>query len=387
MKHVTKKKKGPASTRQGGQAAMTAVILMLFIMLAAVFGVTSLALKEAKVSVEDTKSRFTFFASEAGVDDAIYRLKRNKNITSSFSLLLNGASATTTVTTDSFGNDIIRAVGKFANSFRAVSASVSKGEGVDFNYAVQIGQGGLVMNSNSTVAGNVYSNGAISGSSNSQITGDAYAVTTISSPPTVSGTRNPNSLPQTFPFVDADYWRTQANTNNDPYNGNMTISNDSNLGPRRINGDLTIGGNTTVTIKGAIYVTGNLTLNSNSVLNLDPAFGSQGTVIIVDGTITLNSNVEVNPTSAHPKGYIMLYTVSNSSSAISLNSNADSAVLFAPNGNISISSNATAVSMTAYQITLNSNASINYDQGLASANFSGGPSGSWNITSWQEVVP
>lgn len=44
---------------------------------------------------------------------------------------------------------------------------------VSFNYGVQVGQGGLVMQENSTVLGNVYSNGNIDGANNARITGDA----------------------------------------------------------------------------------------------------------------------------------------------------------------------------------------------------------------------
>jgi len=36
-------------------------------------------------------------------------------------------------------------------------------------------------------------------------------------------------------------------------------------------------------------------------------------------------------------------------------------------------------------IDLNNNVIITYDSGLADLNFSSGPSGGWNISSWQEV--
>lgn len=46
---------------------------------------------------------------------------------------------------------------------------------VSFNYGVQVGEGGLFMNNNARVNGNVYSNGVIDGASGTRITGDAFS--------------------------------------------------------------------------------------------------------------------------------------------------------------------------------------------------------------------
>lgn len=161
---------------RGGQAALIAVILMLVIMLPAVFGASSVALKEAKVSSEGTKSRYAFYAAEAGVDDAVYRLKRAKNLTSSFNLTLNGATANTTVTT-SGSTKTVKSTGDYSGASRAIKASLLINvSGVGFHYGVQVGAGGLGMNNNSTIVGNVYSNGPIVGSINGvKIGGDAVS--------------------------------------------------------------------------------------------------------------------------------------------------------------------------------------------------------------------
>ena len=167
-----------------GQAALIAVILMLFIMLSAVFGASSVALKEAKVATENTRSRYSFFAAEAGIDDATYRLKRGKNLTSSFVILLNGATANVAVTT-SGSTKKIKSAGDYLGINRALSASFSNLTGVEFHYGAQVGEGGIVMDQNSRVEGgggvpgNVYSNGSATGQSGSTVTGDFIVSTSI----------------------------------------------------------------------------------------------------------------------------------------------------------------------------------------------------------------
>lgn len=57
---------------------------------------------------------------------------------------------------------------------KTVSIEVSRGDGISFNYGVQVGEGGLQMSNNARVNGSVYSNGNISMDNGSRITGDAY---------------------------------------------------------------------------------------------------------------------------------------------------------------------------------------------------------------------
>src|SRR3989344_1290140 len=157
-----------------GQAALIAVILMLVLMLSAIFAASAIALKEAKVAEESKKSRFTFFAAEAGIDDAIYRLFRNKLLSSNFSVSLNGATAGIAVTDVSASQKEIKAFGDFSGRERALRSNVETGiTNVSFFYGVQVGDGGLSMGNSSRVSGNVFSNGNITGNNSAKITGDA----------------------------------------------------------------------------------------------------------------------------------------------------------------------------------------------------------------------
>src|SRR3989344_5629797 len=159
-----------------GQAALIAVILMLVLMLSLVFAAAGVALKDARVAEESKKARLAYFAAEAGLDDAVYRSKRGKNLPSSFSMTLNDASANISVT--NIGNlREIKSSASRASAERAAYASLSNVSDIEFHYGVQVGDGGLEMSQNSEVrgaegVGNVYSNGPVEGAGGAKITGD-----------------------------------------------------------------------------------------------------------------------------------------------------------------------------------------------------------------------
>lgn len=157
-----------------GQAALTAVVLMLVIMLSAIFGASSVALKEAKVAEENKKSVSSFFAAESGLEDAVYRIKSGKNIGSSVTMALNNATVITTINTVGLSDKEIISSGDSSGAVRAIKAVVSNGEGAAFHYGVQVGYLGLYMENTSKIIGSVYSNGSITAKNSSQITGDAW---------------------------------------------------------------------------------------------------------------------------------------------------------------------------------------------------------------------
>jgi len=167
--------------------------------------------------------------------------------------------------------------------------------------------------------------------------------------------------------------------------GNYTLNSSlAILGPKKITGNLTVSNNATLTVSGTLWVQGNLNVSNNARVQLASGYGSSEGVIIVDGTVTLGNNA-VFAGSGTTGSYVMVLSTSNSTSAIVVGNNAGAVILYAPNGTINVSNNAGAKSLTAYMINLDNNAVITYDSGLANANFSSGPSGSYNITSWQET--
>ncbi|OGZ59782.1 MAG: hypothetical protein A3F94_00425 [Candidatus Spechtbacteria bacterium RIFCSPLOWO2_12_FULL_38_22] len=376
---------------QRGVIALSITIIILFIGITIVFSSVFVFLNRIEIARNVRLSEQAYFAAESVVEDALLRfIDPNKTEISSYpySLAVGGASASidkTTVGTIS----TFAVVGNASNRTRSLGVGVSGGvPGTTFSYAAQIGQGGLVMNSNSEVEGDVYSNGNITGFSNSVINGNATAVGTISSPrPSVSGTKIEGADIIALPPFDEQGWKDAANINNDPYIGNLSLDSGTTvLGPKKIEGNLTLNSNADLIVQGVIHVTGNFSMNSGSDLFLDDDFGSTGTVIIVEGTISFNSNADVFATDASPKGYIMFVSMSNNTdAAIQLNSNADlEAALYAVNGGLSINSNGEVVSLVVQKLILNSNAEIDYDLGLINYSYSTGGAGSYDIISWKE---
>ncbi len=373
-----------------GVIALLLTTVALFVATALSLSSVFLFLNRANAAKNIAFSYEGIYAAEAGVEDILLRyFDATKQLPSSYpaTLLVGTASASTTLREDPLGNAIIISEGDRLSRMRAVRIYASPiGPGV-FHYAVQIGDLGLTMGSNSRVIGNIYSNGNITGDSNSEIQGDASAVGTISSPrPTVTGVRTEGVTPQSLPQVDIAYWKARANVNNDPFVGNLVYDQGSSiLGPRKVEGSLTLNSNASLTMTGPVHVTGNFTMDSNSDLFLSENFSASTTVIIVGGDITFSSNAEVHATSATPKGYILLLSESASGTAINIDSNnpIDGAV-YAPNGTVVIGSNTGVTSIAGRRIRLDSNATITYNFGLRRADFTGGPSSGASIISWQE---
>lgn len=173
-----------STIQERGQAALVATVLLMVIMVSAVFGVSAVALKEAKVAEENKKSKLSFFAAESGVEDAVYRLKRGKNLTSSFSIALNGATSNTVIIFSSGRRDIY-SESNLSGNIRALSSLLLNTTGVEFFYGAQVGEGGVTMDQGSQikgsggVAGNVYSNGSVSGESGATVTGDLIVSTGV----------------------------------------------------------------------------------------------------------------------------------------------------------------------------------------------------------------
>lgn len=162
-----------------GQAALTAVMFLLFISLAVSFGFIAVAIREAHNAAISLDAKRSFFLAEAGVEDVTFRIKTGKAVASSQSYSLNGGQATV-ITTDVAGAKEIAGAGNVHNAVRNIKTVLRQGlSSVGFPYGVQVDAGGLTMNESSKIdglggaVGNVYSDGPITGASGATITGSA----------------------------------------------------------------------------------------------------------------------------------------------------------------------------------------------------------------------
>lgn len=227
--------------------------------------------------------------------------------------------------------------------------------------------------------------------------------------------------PQNFPISDGQIGQmeTVALAGGSPVicSPTCTIPNGASIGPKKYIGDVQITDNgAVVTLTGTVWVQGNLKLDNNVILKLDPGYGTESGIIIADnpnnkatsGTIIFSNNGDLQGSSNAsctgtpkrcsdglnknnscsvagdcPMNSIMAISMNAdstfSTSAISVSNNLSAGVLYAPYGLASISNNASLKEVTAQKLHLDQNASIKYMTGLASAIFSSGPGASWQL--------
>lgn len=163
--------------QERGFATIVGVMAVLALSLIFSGGFLYTTISSTKSLTNEINSEQGYYASEAGIEDAIYRIKNGKNIGSQTVLAVGSAVATTTIATVG-QTTTITAEGALARATRRVQTELTLStQQSDFYYGVQIGAGGLVMKQNSVINGSVYSDGTITCTSSctgTKIMGDAW---------------------------------------------------------------------------------------------------------------------------------------------------------------------------------------------------------------------
>ena len=420
-----------------GQAMMIAIILFLVVSLTMIFGISGPILKQQKITSQHVLSRQSYFLAEAGIEDIVYQLKTGKPVASTEILSLDGNTATIITTDTPDGKEVISAAD--VNSvIRKLRTEVVLGSGASFYFGVQAGNGGLIMQNTSSISGNVYSNGIVTGSgpanniirgsvvsagpsglvdnlyatssvyahtiSNSKIDGDAYYQSISNT--TVLGTLFPSSLDQaTSPLPISDEqieeWKQVAlagGTISSPCPYKITEA--TILGPVKINCDLEISENNyTVTLAGNVWVEGNIEVQNSPTVRVVSTFGNKGVVVIADkpsdpttsGKIILQ-NAAIFEGSGSLGSHVMLISQNRSAElggsevAIEVKNTVSGALLvYAGHGEIMLQNNINLKEVSAYQIRLKNTAKVVYETGVTNLLFDSGPSGGYEILSWEEI--
>ena len=311
-----------------------------------------------------TKEQATNVA-EAGLERALWQLNQTAGSYTGESNTALGTVGTFTVTVANKSASLktITATGYVPNATKPQAKRTIKidvginSDIIAFNYAVQVGTGGVTMENSSRITGTVYSNktgsGSITGSGSSQITGDAYAVGTITTPdPTVTGTKYQNQTASQMPTVDYQEWKDTASAGGTTNcSGTCTYSSGSpTLGPQKFIGNLTLSNTAAATMSGPIYVTGNVTIQNSASLKLNNSFGSNGTVLIVDGKVNTQNSGSFIPTTANPKGYILVVSTSTASDAIKIQNSGVNAIFYALDGGAQLENSAQVTALVAKSI-------------------------------------
>lgn len=160
-----------------GFAGIIALLTVCTIVLILTFSISSSLLAKKRISRNILNSINSYYLAESGIEDAVYR-KINGMSLPSGALALNGASINQTFTTN--GDEVtIDSVSNYNNYYKKVKTVLSiTTSDVAFHYGVQVGEGGLEMANGSSIDGNLYSDGSVTGvTTSATITGDVIVAT------------------------------------------------------------------------------------------------------------------------------------------------------------------------------------------------------------------
>ena len=171
---------------QKGFAAFFITILILAVMFGIAVSITILTRGEYRIFKNIVKSSQAYYTAEAGIEDSIYRIIKGKKYEATNNLVVGGGLATISISEEG-DSKVIKSSGEVFQRTRILKATVStETTQIAFHYGVQVDKGGLEIQPNARVEGNVYSNGSIIGSGcsfdnsetcqsgNACITGDAW---------------------------------------------------------------------------------------------------------------------------------------------------------------------------------------------------------------------
>lgn len=297
---------------------------------------------------------------------------------------------------------------KYSQDWNVASPVWSAVDG-DLNFKTFMG-GQVTSLEDIIVRGNAHANTI----DDSQICGDAfyqtideYSLNFINNPakpacsePLTPGTAQPESSDfplGNMPISDSNInqWKQEA-TDGGIYSGDLIVNSDMSYGPRKIDGNLLmIGNNKILTVTGTIYVTGYIDIDNGSSIRCAASYGLNSCVVIADKWIHVTNN-GIFSGSGQPNSYIMILSASNCdgsspvnctnhNAAMDLHNNAAGAIFYANDGLIFLHNGVEVSELAAKKIHLEPNAVVRYEQGLANANFSSGPGGSWQITGWKKI--
>jgi hypothetical protein len=223
----------------------------------------------------------------------------------------------------------------------------------------------------------------------------AHTVNYVTTPGSIycqSGTGNNKSCSSAtmpvyieFPVSDANIeaWQAEAEAGG-THNGNYTVGwAGATLGPKKINGNLTVSGGGVLTMTGNLWVTGNIEITGGATVKLNHTYGQDDGVIIANGTVLVSGGG--NATGSGTSGsYIMLLTTNTGTSAFTVSGGAGAMIAYAHKGTMTVTGGTSLKETVAHRLVVSDGSSVTYETGLTNNNFSSGPSGTWSVNSWKE---
>ncbi|MEA3398172.1 MAG: pilus assembly PilX N-terminal domain-containing protein [Patescibacteria group bacterium] len=406
---------------QHGAAAIVLTILIMAVMLSVTAVLFTAAINEIKLSSHSVRSAQAYYAAESGLEDTLLRFKNGWNFSTPYQLFVANASTTVNDLGVIGGSRTITSTGENENRIRnmAIIYELISSE-VGFHYGAQAGEGGVIIENNCSIDGNIFSNGPIDGQGNhtiagtvivaqngnyidgAKIGGDAHADVCADS--TIDGHLYSNNITNCTAGTGTSTLASEIATSALPVSDEMiaewqaeaamggTISGDLNLaggdnmtiGPKKIDGNLDMRVDAVLNVSGTLWVTGDMTLSQNAIMQLSPAYGGTSGMVITDGDIDLNNSF-VARGSGESGSYLLLISTSSNNPAIDISNTIQADILFTNNGWIKINNSTNIREITGYGVHIRNGAGLTYEVGIASAAFSSGPGATWAVSGWREI--
>lgn len=279
---------------------------------------------------------------------------------------------------------------KVTRTVRAKITALPNSENVSFHYAIQAGTGGINVSGSSEIEGSLYSNGDINFSgAGYEVTGDASAHNAVSPNPNtrVHGTITEGVPEVPLPEINIDSWKELAAQGGVIAGSYVPPSGTTNLGPKKITGSFSMSSaQQKIKLTGPLYIQGAANISGGEFI-LDDSLGSSGTIVIVDGPISISGGAKFTQNSGG--GYILFLSTYEVGNAISYSGSSSSEALavYAYYAGLTLSGSGEIVALCGETLSISGSGEIKYKSGLAGANFSAGPGGSWQIKEWQIKNP
>lgn len=414
---------------------LLACLLFLAGALAVSAAAAGLALRRASAARAFSDARQGLLAVSSISEDVAYRKIKGMPVGDSKTLAVGGVSAKAIVA-NVYGGVEISASASGGNFSRSAALALVEGEGVSFHYSVQAGEGGIVLENSSSVAGNVFSSGPIIGAGsnvlggeaisaglagrieevhatssvwahtivNSGIDGDAHYQ--VLSGTTVGGALYPGSADQATSSLAISDAQIEEWKNNAAVGGTISspcpykITDTATLGPTKIACDMEVSGTGyTLTLTGPLWIVGNLTIQNSPTIKVASSLGAQSVALIADNPANhttsskvLSDNSAVFAGSGSAGSSVLLLSQNRSAedggneTAIHFANSTQGALLaYAGHGEILLQNSVSLKEVSAYRIRLKNTAKVIYETGLANLLFSAGPGGGYTIEGWRET--
>ncbi len=157
-----------------GHIIILNTLVFFVVSISIIFALTSPVVSSFNITNSFSKSKQSFMLANSAMNEAIYKIKTNKNFQSNSLITLEQGNAEVEIT--SIGEDKEISIHSSVDTYESnYHAKLTQGRNIGFEYGAQVGQGGFELQGGSGIIGNVYANGKIIGSNNSYITGTAVS--------------------------------------------------------------------------------------------------------------------------------------------------------------------------------------------------------------------